>query len=95
MLKGQGERKVAEFMQEPVIVPEVGHLSAAMELLVAKHQQLALVVDEFGGFAGVVTLEDLFEFFIGREFYETDDVAVDMQELAKRQSRLRAPAAEA
>jgi CBS domain containing-hemolysin-like protein len=43
----------------------------------------------------VVTLEDLFEFFIGREFYETDDVAVDMQELAKRQSRLRAPAAEA
>jgi CBS domain containing-hemolysin-like protein len=95
MLKGQGERKVSEFMQEPVIVPEVGHLSAAMELLVAKHQQLALVVDEFGGFAGVVTLEDLFEFFIGREFYETDDVAVDMQELAKRQSRLRGAATEA
>lgn len=84
MLKGEAGRKVQEFMQPPVIVAEVGNLSATMELLVARHQQLALVVDEFGGFAGVVTLEDLFEFFIGREFYEPDDVAVDMQELAKR-----------
>ncbi len=92
ILQGQSARKVRDFMQPPVIVPEVGNLSAAMELLVTRHQQLALVVDEFGGFAGVVTLEDLFEFFIGREFYENDDVAVDMQELAKRQSRLRPPA---
>ncbi len=89
MLRGESSRTIREFMQPPVIVPEVGHLSAAMELLVSRHQQLALVVDEFGGFAGVVTLEDLFEFFIGREFYEPDDVAVDMQELAKRKSRLR------
>lgn len=92
VLNGNGLMTVRDLMKPPVIVPEVGTLSKAMELLFARHQQLAIVVDEFGGYSGVVSLEDLFEFFIGREFYETDDVAVDMQELALRKFR-NSPAA--
>jgi CBS domain containing-hemolysin-like protein len=87
VLEGNGKKALRDLMKPPVFVPEVGTLSKAMELLVAQHQPLAVVVDEFGGFAGVVSLEDLFEFFIGNEFYETDDVAVDMQELAMRKFR--------
>jgi CBS domain containing-hemolysin-like protein len=89
LVTGRGEATVRSLMRAPVIVPEIGKLASALEMMLAEHQQLAVVVDEFGGFAGVVTLEDIFEFLIGREFYEADDVAVDMRELARRRSRHR------
>lgn len=89
LAEGNTDQRIREVMKPLVIVPEVGNLSKTLELLLSEHQQLAIVVDEFGGFAGVVTLEDIFEFLIGREFYEYDDVAVDMQELARRRSKKR------
>jgi CBS domain containing-hemolysin-like protein len=57
------------------------------------HEQLLVVVDEFGATAGVVTMEDVIEHLLGREIFEKDDVAVDMRELARarqaKQSRTR------
>ena len=47
------------------------------------HQQILIVVDEFGATAGVVTMEDLMEHLLGGEIFEKDDVAVDMRELAR------------
>jgi CBS domain containing-hemolysin-like protein len=47
------------------------------------------VVDEYGGFVGVVSIEDIVEHLIGREIYEKDDVAVDMRALARRRGRVR------
>ena len=88
LAKGKHATEVQTLMLTPVIVPEIGKLFSAMELLLKAHQQLAVVVNEFGGFAGVLTLEDIFEFLIGEEFYESDDVAVDMQEFARRRSRI-------
>lgn len=87
LVTGRGEETVASMQYAPVIVPEIGRLVSALELMFKQHQQLAIVVDEFGGFAGVLTLEDIFEFLVGREFYEHDDMAVDMQEFARRRSR--------
>ena len=64
-------------------VPENATVSAALHDLVRNHEQLAVVVDEFGNFSGVVTLEDIFESLLGMEIFEKDDVAVDMRELAR------------
>ena len=50
---------------------------------------MATVVDEYGGFVGVVSIEDIIEHLIGREIYEKDDVAVDMRALARRRGRQR------
>lgn len=83
---GKTDAKVSDLMRPPVFVSEIGKLSKALEIMISGHQPLAIVVDEFGGFAGVVSLEDFFEHFIGKEFYESDDVAVDMQELARNRS---------
>ena len=53
---GEGRRdvRVRELMGKPHIVPENATLSDALHDLVRAHQHLAVVVDEFGAFAGVL-----------------------------------------
>ena len=40
-------------------------------------------MDEFSSLTGVISLEDIFEKLLGSEIFDTDDVAVDMRELAR------------
>jgi CBS domain containing-hemolysin-like protein len=83
---GEGRRdvKMRELMGKAHIVPENATLSDALHDLVRAHHQLAVVVDEFGAFAGVITLEDVFESLLGVEIYEKDDPHPDMRELARQ-----------
>jgi CBS domain containing-hemolysin-like protein len=78
---------VAKYMQEVHFIPETATAAHALQLFLKTHQQLAVVVDEFGSVAGVVSMEDVMEHLLGREIFEKDDVAVDMRELAR--ARLR------
>lgn len=57
----------------PVLVPEGLPLPAVLERLRAEHRQLACVIDEYGGFAGIVTLEDVAEELVG-EIRDEDDL---------------------
>ncbi|NUT91094.1 MAG: CBS domain-containing protein, partial [Saccharothrix sp.] len=59
-----------------LVVPTTLPLPAVLERLRAEHRQLACVVDEFGGFAGVVSLEDLAEELVG-DIQDEDDLAQD------------------
>lgn len=76
------------------VVPETASGLDAMQMFLKDHQQLALVVDEFGSTAGVVTMEDVIEQLLGREIYEDTDLAIDMRELARRRARRWADAAQ-
>ncbi len=69
------------------IIPETASGLDALQLFLKEHQQLALVVDEFGSTAGVVTMEDVIEQLLGREIYEETDLAIDMRELALKRAR--------
>lgn len=84
---------VEKIMQEVHFIPETVTVANALQVFLKTHQQLLVVVDEFGATAGVVTMEDAMEQLIGREIFEKDDVAVDMRELARtklqKQSRGR------
>ncbi|MDQ2585217.1 hemolysin family protein [Saccharothrix yanglingensis] len=71
-----GERTttpVGKIASPALVVPATLPLPAVLERLRAEHRQLACVVDEFGGFAGVVSLEDLAEELVG-EIHDEDDV---------------------
>ncbi len=57
---------------EPLRVPETLHLDGLLAELRARGYQMAIVVDEYGGTAGVVTLEDLVEEIVGEVFDEHD-----------------------
>jgi len=82
--EGRREVRVRELMGKAHVVPESATLSDALHDLVRAHQHLAVVVDEFGAFAGVITLEDVFESLLGVEIYEKDDPHPDMRELARQ-----------
>lgn len=94
LLKAKVENRDAmrlrEFIQPAHFVPENATVSAALHDLVKNHHHLAIVVDEFGNFSGVATLEDVFESLLGMEISEQDDVAVDMREFARDRERLSA-----
>lgn len=74
---------VTTHMHEIHFVPETATAAQALQEFLKTHQQLVVVVDEFGSTAGVLTIEDVMEHLIGREIFEKDDVAVDMRELAR------------
>ncbi len=63
---------VGAIAQEPLRVPEAIHLDGLMSELRSRGYQMAVVVDEYGGTAGVVTLEDLVEEIVGEVLDEHD-----------------------
>ncbi|MEU4793974.1 hemolysin family protein [Micromonospora tulbaghiae] len=66
----------------PLLVPETLPLPTVLDRLRSGHRQLACVVDEYGGFAGVITLEDLAEELVGpiRDEDDPPDRAAARQE---------------
>ncbi len=62
----------AAIAEEPLRVPEAVHLDALLSELRGRGYQMAVVVDEYGGTAGVVTLEDLVEEIVGEVLDEHD-----------------------
>ncbi len=65
-------------------VPESAGLAAVLETFLQRREHLFLVVDEYGGTAGIVTLEDVLETLLGVEIVDETDPVEDMQQLAKR-----------
>ncbi len=59
------ERPVTEAMRAPVVVPESMPLPDALTAILGAKDQMACVVDEYGGLAGIVTVEDLVEEIVG------------------------------
>lgn len=55
-----------------------------LEVLLEYHQHMLVVMDEFGGFAGVVTLEDVMEEILGKEIVDEFDQVADMRALARQ-----------
>ena len=49
-----------------------------------KREQIAMVVDEYGSFVGLVTVEDIVETMIGMEIVDEKDTVTDMQEYARK-----------
>lgn len=80
---------MADLKTETVFIPETAMAADALQAFLKNHQQMAVVVDEYGSMAGVLSLEDVMETILGQEIFEHDDVAVDMRELARRKRRVK------
>ena len=69
---------VAAIAEEPHRVPESVHLDALLSDLKERGYQMAIVVDEYGGTAGIATLEDLIEEVVGEVSDEHDRMHVEV-----------------
>jgi CBS domain containing-hemolysin-like protein len=79
-----GERattKVKHLMARPIIVPDSLRLDPLLALLRKDGFQLAVVMDEYGGFAGIVTLEDVVEEIVGDISDEHDRLSANARQL--------------
>lgn len=65
-------KTLRDLMHPPLFVPEEMHLNDLFLLFREKNEEMALVVDEFGGVSGLVTLNDIFEEVVGEIRDETD-----------------------
>lgn len=66
--------RLREFVRPPLIVPETFRIARLFESMRKKRHHMAFVVDEYGDFIGLVTLEDLLEEIVGDIDDETDDI---------------------
>jgi CBS domain containing-hemolysin-like protein len=87
---GVGDEEVGVLRRDIITVHEDRPIVELFNLFLAKREQIALVVDEFGGMAGIVTMEDVIETLLGVEIVDESDHTEDMQLLARRNWERRA-----
>lgn len=80
---------VGELVRPFEVVPDTLPVATLFERLLDKREHIALVVDEYGGVDGVVTMEDVLETMLGLEIVDEADEAVDLREIARRRWRER------
>ena len=51
--------------------------------MLKKKEQIAIIINEYGSFQGIVTMEDVIEMVLGDEIVDERDAVVDMQQLAR------------
>lgn len=72
---------VSDFMRKPYFVPETKKISDLLNELKLSHKHIAIVVDEYGGIAGLITLEDVIEVIVGDIQDEHDTEEADIVKL--------------
>lgn len=72
LMDGSIDESVTRFMYEPMFVPETKDVIPLLGEMQAEHQQMAIVVDEYGGTEGVITIEDIVEEIVGEIADESD-----------------------
>ncbi|HET9228206.1 MAG TPA: hemolysin family protein [Thermoanaerobaculia bacterium] len=70
-----------EMIKPPLFIPETKPLGELLKELQARFQQVAIVVDEYGGTAGLVTVEDLIEEIVGEIMDEHEALAAELEPL--------------
>lgn len=88
MADDRGELRLEEMMRPVDFVAESVSLDRVLRMFMERRQHLMMVLDEFGGLAGLVTLEDVLEEILGQEIVDEFDQVADLRELA-RQRRQR------
>ena len=71
-----------KMIREPFIVPETKTIDEAFHEMQKEHEQIAVVIDEYGGTAGIITMEDLLEEIVGsmQDEYDEEDEEIVRQD---------------
>ena len=81
------DKAVSDITGPIQFVPETQSAHTLLDQFLQSREHLAGVVDEFGGFSGIVTLEDVVESILGREIMDESDKHADLRHVARDQAR--------
>lgn len=70
--KGEADRPIRDYVRDPVFVPDTKDIIPLLSEMQQRHDQMAIVVDEYGGTDGLITVEDILEEIVGEIGDETD-----------------------
>lgn len=90
IINENGAAPLKDLAREILITSETAPIPDLFNKLMEKREHIALVVDEFGGMAGIVTMEDVIETLLGLEIMDESDGTEDMQMLARKNWEKRA-----
>ncbi len=90
LLQKTTHKQLKDIRRKILAVPEVVSIPEIFKLLIEKNTHIAMVVDEYGGMAGIVTMEDIIETLLGLEITDELDKVEDLQELARSNWEKRA-----
>jgi CBS domain containing-hemolysin-like protein len=88
--RGNGDKLLSDYRRELTVIPETTKLSVVFNDLLRLRVHIVLIVDEYGGVEGIITLEDILETLLGLEIVDENDDAVNMQEEARKLWKKRA-----
>lgn len=88
--RGNVENTLSVYRRHLAALPATSSLQNAFEMLLEERSHIMLIVDEYGGMEGILTLEDVLETLIGIEIVDELDKVEDMRELARKLWRKRA-----
>ncbi len=87
IIRGKGNQKINQLLREIYYVPETIKADKLLKTFQETCEHLMVVLDEYGGVAGVVTLEDVLEVLTGEIVDETDRI-IDLQEIARKKRKV-------
>ena len=88
--RGRSDRRLAELKRSIGMVPDTQPLRELFTQFLDERKHIAVLVDQYGGMAGIVTMEDVVESLLGSEIVDESDIEIDMQKLARRRWERRA-----
>jgi CBS domain containing-hemolysin-like protein len=89
LAEDQHHLTLKDIKREIVIVPDTRVLFSVWETLLEKKEHIALIIDEYGGMDGIVTMEDIIETLLGLEIIDEKDIVTDMQKYARDRWKTR------
>jgi len=89
-IRGNSDNELKHYQRELKAVVETKSVYEAFELFIKHRLHIMMIVDEYGGMEGIITLEDILETLLGLEIMDEKDKQMDMQEHARRLWRRRA-----
>jgi CBS domain containing-hemolysin-like protein len=84
--RGEKLRRLTDIMRPVHFVAETARLNNVLMEFMGATQHLFVVIDEYGGLSGVVSLEDILEEILGREIVDESDQVADKRELAQEET---------
>ncbi len=90
-LNDKHDRQLKSLCRKVYFIPENAKIDDALEQMLKKKQHLLIVVDEYGGIDGLISMEDVVETILGEEIVDEADRVVDLRKLAvlKRDKRIQ------